>query len=96
MEDDVWAGVEPGVGCQWDGDEWKCGIGSFRDGYSCILPALKSEAHIHHKIKVHTPYRGCFGGNAMGFTLFSRYAAIVQEDWQHCQVIEDYAMAWEA
>ena len=102
MEDDVWAGVEPGcIVARWMAEElevWYHGQFVAWDAPHMMAPAFKSDPAEPSKLKVHTPYNGgTFGGNTMGLVCqLVRYAMIAaKKTLRPVKVIDDYAMSWE-
>ena len=102
LEDDVWAGVEPGcIVARWMAEElevWYHGQFVAWDVPHMMAPAFKSDSTEPSKLKVHTPYNGgTFGGNTMGLVChLVRYAMIAaKKTLRPVKVIDDYAMSWE-
>ncbi|MDP4260879.1 MAG: molybdopterin-dependent oxidoreductase, partial [Bacteroidota bacterium] len=102
IEDDVWAGVEPGSIVAWLKDEemevWYHGQRIPADVNFISAPVFKKDPSRPKKVKVHTPYNGAtFGGNAMGLVAqLVRYAVIAARITQRpIKVVDDYAMSWE-
>jgi CO/xanthine dehydrogenase Mo-binding subunit len=102
LEDDVWAGVEPGcMVAQWKGEElefWYHGQDITSDVPIILSPVYKGDNNRPQKLKVHTPYNGgTFGGNTMGMAAhFIRYAVIAAKKTQRpVKLVDDYSMSWE-
>jgi CO/xanthine dehydrogenase Mo-binding subunit len=102
IEDDVWAGVEPGSIVAWSKDEemevWYHGQRIPADVNFIAAPVFKKDRSRPKKVKVHTPYNGAtFGGNAMGLVAqLVRYAVIAaRKTGRPVKVVDDYAMSWE-
>ncbi len=102
IDDDIWAGVEPGcMIAWWKGEElefWYHGQFVSSDAPFMVSPVFKSDKSKPKKLKVHTPYNGgTFGANTCGLACqLVRYAVIAaRKTLKPVKVVDDYSMSWE-